>query len=129
MSYVCAVTIETDVLPFIGSKLIPDDLVRRLGQSLQSASRLYDLDLSDADDTASLSDNARDSANSSVKETRFDHDFDRQALGSDMHGTTAEIVERPRERYAYWCLDLLFLMCAANADREFESLLILKRRS
>lgn len=45
-----------------------------------------------------------------AKETRFDSDFDRQAKGH-MYGTTAEVVEVGRERFGYWCFDLLFLLC------------------
>ena len=47
-----------------------------------------------------------------TKETRFDSDFDRQARGRQMHGTTAEVVEVGRERFGYWCFDLLFLLCS-----------------
>lgn len=46
----------------------------------------------------------------SRKETRFDSDFDRQAKGR-MYGTTMEVIEVGRERFGYWCFDLLFLLC------------------
>ncbi|SCV74793.1 BQ2448_7822 [Microbotryum intermedium] len=117
-------TIEQDVLPYIGNALVPDDLIRRLGKSLQQASRLYELDLinpTNEQDPASRSRSSSmryvdelSSAASSIKETRFDGDFDRQAQAGEMHGTTAECVEVGKERFAYWCFELLFLTCAES---------------
>ncbi|SGY81478.1 BQ5605_C009g05501 [Microbotryum silenes-dioicae] len=123
-------TIEQDVLPFIGHALVPDDLIRRLGKSLQQASRLYELDLIDPTNDQDPSSRSRSSMRSvddelsstasSMKETRFDNDFDRQAQTGEMHGTTAECVGVGRERFAYWCFELLFLTCAeAEASGTF----------
>lgn len=127
-----AVSLEQNVLPSIGASLVPDDLIRRLGKSLQTASRLYELDLPDSGDdsspptptpAATTKDEQQpvavsSSSSSSGKETRFDPDFDRQAKGSDMYGTTAEVVEVGRERFAYWCFDLLFLLCSDEVEGE-----------
>lgn len=46
-----------------------------------------------------------------TKEARFDTDFDRQARGR-LYGTTAEVVEVGRERFGYWCFDMLFQLCS-----------------
>ena len=35
-----------------------------------------------------------------------------------MLGTTVEVTEAPRERFAYWCLDLLFHMCEGGEHGE-----------
>jgi hypothetical protein len=113
---------------------VPDDLIRRLAKYLQTASRLYELDLPNSGastPSTPTKDNRRRSTSgsgvvssfsaSSAKETRFDSDFDRQAKGHDMYGTTAEVVEVGRERFAYWCLDLLFLLCSDSKSKEGES--------
>ncbi|KAM0751477.1 hypothetical protein T439DRAFT_287566 [Meredithblackwellia eburnea MCA 4105] len=91
------ISLERDVLPHIGSASVPDDLIRRLSKCLQTASRLYELDL------PNLTSNGADAL--------FDSDFDRQARGQ-MFGTTAEVIEVGRERFGYWCFDLLFLLCS-----------------
>ena len=112
---IIAVSLEKDVLPHLGGHRVPDTLIRRLGKALQRASKLYELDLpellshdvvrpDDADDTETLKDDRF--------ETRFDGDFDRLATGDDLFGTTAEVVAVGRERFAYWCFDLLWLMAS-----------------
>lgn len=90
----CAVSLEKDVMPHLGSTRVPDDLIKRLGKYLQTASRLYTLNLPGNGDGG-------------AKEARFDDDFDRQASGR-VHGTTAEVLEVGRERFAYWCFEMLF---------------------
>jgi hypothetical protein len=35
---------------------------------------------------------------------------------TQMVGTTALMVQLPRERFAYWCYDLLFLICSNSQD-------------
>ncbi|BGP35773.1 Endocytosis and vacuole integrity protein [Rhodotorula toruloides] len=93
-------SLEHDVLPHLGSPRVPDDLVRRLAKALQLASRLYRLDLPDPSADAHI-------------EPRFILDFDEQVEG-EMFGTTVEIVDNRKERFAYWCLDMLFLICGGD---------------
>ena len=78
---------------------------------MQLASRLYELDLPDTESYPS-SDLEQQQADAPVKETRFDTSFAHQARARDMCGTTAENIELPRERFAYWAFDLLFLICS-----------------
>lgn len=111
------VSIETDILSQIGNPLVPDELIQRLAKCIQVASKLYELDLppsiistSDSDDQET----AFTPEDTLIIEARFDPDFDRQAKGKIIHGTTAQIIEIGRERFGYWCLDLLFLMCSAE---------------
>lgn len=98
--------------------MVQDDLIQRLAKCIQVASKLYELDLpasvtspADFDDE---DENGTTTESTTLPEARFDPDFDRQAQGLKIHGTTAEVVEVGRERFGYWCLDLLFLMCSAN---------------
>ncbi|KAK4704567.1 hypothetical protein P7C70_g1641, partial [Phenoliferia sp. Uapishka_3] len=120
------VSIEKDILPHLGNRLVPDELILRLGKCLQTASRLYELDLpgqinSPPHDSLSSDGSLSDhDVSGPTKETRFDSDFDRQARGH-MFGTTAEVVEVGRERFGYWCFDLLFLLCSdVEKDNEAE---------
>ncbi|GAA6056217.1 hypothetical protein JCM3770_002092 [Rhodotorula araucariae] len=106
------ISLERDVIPHLGSPRVPDALIRRLGKTLQFASRLYDLDLPSSS-RLHVKGSAIDTPPPTPPEPRFDPDFDKQVLG-EMHGTTVEVVETARERFAYWCLDLLFHVCAAD---------------
>lgn len=126
-----AVSLEQDVLPHVGNSLVPDELVRTIGKTLQLASRLYELDIpqvvrdralahkrSFASSIASVADFTPPPSPPIPFEARFDPDFDRQARGA-MRGTTVEIVEVGRERFAYWSLDLLFSLCSDEDSGEY----------
>lgn len=115
------VSLEHDVIPSIGMARVPDDLILRLAKYLQNASRLYDFDLPGV--TSDLPDSLPNSISSEVarydedgvkisnKEARFDSDFNRQARDK-LNGTTAEVVTVGRERFRYWSLETLFLLCS-----------------
>lgn len=111
-------------MPKLGSTRIPDRLVCQLGQCVQLASRLYELDLSDTEaDLLSYSEQTPSNQwddDSPQKETRFDPSFAHQARARDMCGTTAEVVELSRERFSYWAFDLLFLICSDAGEGELE---------
>lgn len=89
----------------LGSAAVPDGLISRLGKAIQLASRLHRLDLPQDEGGA---DNSAE-----LLEPRFDPDFDRQARGI-MEGTTVQTVEVQKERFAYWNLDTLFMVCDAE---------------
>ncbi|GAA5930374.1 hypothetical protein JCM10213_001074 [Rhodosporidiobolus nylandii] len=111
-------SLEGDILPHIGSTAVPDRLIRRLAKTLQIASRLYQLDYPYSTSPADLlSPTSEDTPPATPPEPRFDLDFDRQVKG-EMHGTTVEVVEVGRERFSYWCLDLLFHMCSSEEPTE-----------
>lgn len=113
-----SVALEQDVIPHIGGASVPDDLIRQLNKFVQSASRLYELDLPSNQHQRSREGSPASSILSDSspqmlsRESRFDSDYDRQGSSKDMVGTTAEVVELGRERFGYWCFDLLFLMCS-----------------
>ncbi|KAF8579144.1 hypothetical protein K439DRAFT_1394877 [Ramaria rubella] len=98
-------TLEIDVVPPLGADLrIPDRLVVGLAKSLGRAS--------------SITDDIRSSS----------HDLDYRNEGVNPHmvegnghaqGTTQQSSLVPRERFSYWCFDLLFLICSDVAkDQE-----------
>ncbi|GAA5958007.1 hypothetical protein JCM3765_006230 [Sporobolomyces pararoseus] len=122
-------SLEQDVLPHLGATLVPDELIRTVGKTLQLASRLYELDIPRVRRERSLAHkrsfaSSIDSVNDftpppTPPEPRFDPDFDRQAKGA-VKGTTVEIVEVGRERFAYWSFDLLFSLCS-DEDQDHDS--------
>jgi hypothetical protein len=111
-------SLERDVFPHIGASLVPDRLIRRLSKTLQTASRLSHLDYPYPSLSPST---ALDTPPATPPEPRFDLDFDKQVRGK-MYGTTVEVVEVGRERFAYWCLDALFLLCAGGEEGAFAPL-------
>ena len=115
------------MLPHLGASLVPDELIRSIGKTLQLASRLYELDVPRLRRDRALA-HKRSFASSidlqdqytpppTPPEPRFDPDFDEQAKGV-IHGTTVEVVEVGRERFAYWSLDLLFSLCTDQDQGE-----------
>ncbi|GAA5884135.1 hypothetical protein JCM6882_002154 [Rhodosporidiobolus microsporus] len=108
-------SLERDVFPHLGSPLVPDRLIRRLAKALQIASRLYQLDYPYPSLSSDLLSPPTDTPPATPPEARFELDFDRQVEGP-LHGTTIEVVEIGRERFSYWSLDLLFLICTADAS-------------
>lgn len=84
---------EIDVAPHLGDKRVPDDLVSQLAKVLQQGSRLYESEVDPAI-----------SANPAVSTVDLQKQYD---VGSTESGSLV-----PRERFSYWCLDLLFLVCS-----------------
>ncbi|KAK4051549.1 Endocytosis and vacuole integrity protein [Microbotryomycetes sp. JL201] len=114
------VSLEQDILPCAGCEGVPDGLLRQLGKALQIGSRLYELNLPGFDTSGGSSQTDDDSLG--PVETRFSPDFDVLATGQELFGTTADIIEARRERFAYWCFELLFLMCSDQLE-DFDAVL------
>lgn len=92
------------MIPHFGDLKIPDSLISHLARTLQEGSRLQDFDL----DHSPGPDSQPPSSPDGQKETIFsDRDYDT--------GTTRSGVTVPRERFSYWCFDLLFLICSDTA--------------
>ncbi|CAK5277941.1 unnamed protein product [Mycena citricolor] len=91
--------LEIDVVPHLGSSRVPDALVGQLAKVLQHGSRLYE------------SDPQSPTSSSSFEKVEFDAD---EEEGTAQPGTLV-----PRERFSYWCFDLLFLICSdTTKDQE-----------
>ncbi|KAH9810864.1 hypothetical protein DFH28DRAFT_1224390 [Melampsora americana] len=118
-------SLEVDILPHLGGPGIPDETIQLLANALQEASRLHDLSSLASPATLSTSSLLSGATNSGEhtprKETRLISDFGFQT-NDEVVGTSAEAVARPRERFAYWCFDLLFVCCSRveKCDKEFE---------
>ncbi|KAJ7054837.1 hypothetical protein C8F01DRAFT_1161520 [Mycena amicta] len=91
--------LEIDVVPHIGNLRVPD--------ILQQGSRLYSVELaSNPHSPVSSSSGSRDFEKIDL-ETMYDN------------GTTETGTLVPRERFSYWCFDLLFLVCSdTTKDQE-----------
>ena len=92
-------TLEVDVVPYIGDARVPDYLISQLAGVLHNASRLLEYD--------------EDGPSKRSRPPEFV-----PGLGVDVVGSTSTGVVFPRERFAYWCLDLLFMICASRDDGE-----------
>ncbi|KAF7329520.1 Protein MON2 [Mycena kentingensis (nom. inval.)] len=86
--------LEIDVVPYLGNPRVPDQLAAQLAKILQQGSRVYARELGSP---------------SSADFEKVDCEY-----GSSESGSLV-----PRERFSYWCFDLLFLVCSdTTKDQE-----------
>ena len=101
--------LEIDVIPQLGDLRIPDSLVTQLAKVLRHGSRLHDSD-------AALDEvNSVGSSSPSHRKSKESHDFETVDIREYGIGSTASGASLPRERFSYWCFDLLFLVCSNTA--------------
>ena len=105
--------LQTDIFPYLGNSRVPDDLVSQFGKMLQNASRLHRLDIDRPRSPESIG--GRTLVEEHHGKLRGVREFDDLDF-TQMVGTTVPMVQLPRERFAYWCLDLLFLICSNSQD-------------
>lgn len=91
--------LEIDVVPHLGTRRIPDSVLTQLAKVLAQGSQLYD-------SVHSPYTPEDDSGRGSTDYIRLDVDRHR------LHGSTDSGISLPRERFSYWCFDLLFLICS-----------------
>jgi hypothetical protein len=112
-----AASVQAHVLPHLGNRRVLSSTIKALASCLQEASRLYDLDLPlSVSVPGSI---PASSPPSTLEENLLAANFGRQ-LHESVEGTTAEIVPRPRERFAYCALDLLFALCDRRTAGEYD---------
>ncbi|THH26880.1 hypothetical protein EUX98_g7308 [Antrodiella citrinella] len=100
-------SLEIDVVPHLGDSRVPDDVVTQLAKVLQKGSRLRE-----AEEISPMSPSSKGSG-------RISPDFEKvDPFGSEesVLGTTEASKFLPRERFSYWCFDLLFLICSDVAQ-------------
>ncbi|KAK7039339.1 protein MON2 [Favolaschia claudopus] len=98
--------LEIDVVPHLGDMRVPDALVGQLARVLQQGSRLYE---------SEVGSNPHSPVSSSGSREFVKIEMD----GQYENGTTQNGTLVPRERFSYWCFDLLFLICS-NTTRDQE---------
>ena len=87
-------SLEVDVVPFIADARVPDSVIVQLARTLHQGSLL-----NTSEDGSELKSDG--SSPESMTSTLV-----------DVAGTTMSNASQPRERFCYWCLDLLFLICS-----------------
>ena len=95
-------SLETDVVPCIGDDRVPDYLITQLAKILQQGSQLLHDGSSEEYPPTPTSVTYRSTLSSD------------KAEGEDV-GSTVPLWAVSRERFSYWCLDLLFFVCSDTA--------------
>ncbi|KAG7085465.1 hypothetical protein E1B28_003026 [Marasmius oreades] len=118
-------SLEIDVLPHLGDSRIPDQVIYMLPRMLSQGSRLYEGDYgvdspsrsnSKSPDGPEFDTSTSTSASSSGEYIKVEVDR-HLGHGSTHHDSAGSLV--PRERFSYWCFDLLFLVCSdVTKDQE-----------
>ena len=101
-------SLEIDVTPYLGDSRVPDYLVSQLAQILHRGSVLYEFELEAIDAKISVN-GAHSTGKVESVDVNRQHD-----LGSTEFGSLV-----PRERFSYWCFDLLFLICSSTTSGEY----------
>ena len=110
-------SLEIDVVPYIGDHRIPDSLVSQLGKILHAGSQACALEgesspiLLTGSSSSSPNPTSSNSASFPVSHSAKIIPVDIDEKYSDL-GTTEIVRPAPRERFSYWCFDLLFLICS-----------------
>lgn len=103
--------LEIDVVPHLGDTRVPDSLVSQLAKVLHQGSRLYEEEGGSTDShvSSNVSANGNGCATPrSWKSLEFENvDMEREFTGNTHFGSLV-----PRERFSFWCFDLLFLICS-----------------
>lgn len=98
--------LEIDVVPHIADSRVPDYVVTELAKVLQRASQLHE-----SDDDPPTPPPARaqhvNGVNGKHAAPVGATSIPREIVGSTVPGKLL-----PRERFSYWCFDLLFLLCS-----------------
>ncbi len=94
-------SLEIDVVPHLGDSRVPDYIIAQLARVLQQGSRIRETD--DYRPPSPIS------PGNKLPEPSFE--FDKiGALGE--YGSNEVGLFQPRERFSYWCFDLLVLICS-----------------
>ena len=107
-------SLEIDVVPYIGDRRIPDILVSQLGKILHAGSQACDIGSGSSPIPliGSSSPNYTTSSNSASSPINYTAKIIPVDIDERYLGTTEIRKPAPRERFSYWCFDLLFLICS-----------------
>ncbi|KAF8639344.1 hypothetical protein AX17_001563 [Amanita inopinata Kibby_2008] len=101
--------LEIDVVPYLGDSRVPDYLVSQLGAILHQGSRLM-----------KPVDHGSFAVEGSGKDVHGPQAIEKVEINkAGVEGTTELGALVPRERFSYWCFDLLFLLCS-NMTKDHE---------
>jgi len=108
-------SLEIDVVPHLGDSRVPDHLILRLGKMLHSGSLLQQPE--DGQDPEVKSPNATLPDVAKLKSRNGKEPLSEgSSITTELEiGTTRSGKIVPRERFSYWCFDLLLLICSDAA--------------
>lgn len=99
-------SLEMDVVPHLGAPRIPDSLITQLAKVLHQGSKLNNVE----DEELPISPSFITTGTAKINGHSSSRHPSQDAVGSTASGTPV-----PRERFSYWCLDLLFLICSCTS--------------
>ncbi|KAH9940033.1 uncharacterized protein BXZ73DRAFT_43028 [Epithele typhae] len=107
-------SLEIDVVPYLGESTVPDYVVSQLARVLQQGSRLRTTDDDLPPSPSSLPEDFVRGGNRTSKSPspRGGERTNTFGVNGAAEGTTSTGHFLPRERFSYWCFDLLFLICS-----------------
>ena len=108
--------LEIDVVPYLGDARVPDHIVRQLATVLQRGSRIRDEE--DYRPPSPLSPGGTANANAHGANGAAAYGFEKIERIGDVpavEGSTEPGRFVPRERFSFWCFDLLFIICSDAA--------------
>lgn len=97
--------LEIDVVPHLGTRRVPNSVLTQLAKVLAQGSQLYD--------SANTPYSPQDDSGRGL--TDYSQVDDRH------YGSTDSGLSLPRERFSYWCFDLLFLICSDTTKEQENS--------
>jgi hypothetical protein len=98
-------SLETDVVPCLGDDRVPDYLITQLAKILQQGSQLLHDGLSERYPPTPTS-----PTHPEIRSMPLSGNVEGGEVGS-----TVPLLAVSRERFSYWCLDLLFFICSDAA--------------
>lgn len=126
LTRILPVTLEANILPCLGQQRVPTDAIISLVQALRDASMLHTHDPQYESGSQLISPNTtivHGEYSPDVGSVRHDQkqieDSSDWTSNDTLDGSTMDDYDLPRERFAYWCLDILFLMCNRAPSGEF----------
>jgi hypothetical protein len=119
-------SLEIDVVPYLGDSRVPDYLILQLGKMLHSGSQLQQ-----PEDGRGPGAETPDAVPPDVAKLKSHDGKKPSGKGGKIveaeNGTTRSGKLVPRERFSYWCFDLLLLICSdvakgvVNVNSDFPS--------
>ena len=98
--------LENDLVPHLGNPRVPDYLIVQFGKILHQGSQLLEDSLPPSSTLGLVDEDDADGTNISLDVREF------QKLDLESLGTTASVIPVLRERFSFWCFDLMFLICS-----------------
>jgi hypothetical protein len=104
-------SLEIDVVPYLGDSRVPDYLILQLGKMLHSGSQVQRPE--DGHHPESVTPDPAGPGGTKLKSRNGKKSSNKGAIVVEAElGTTRSGKLVPRERFSYWCFDLLFLICS-----------------